>query len=131
MTETKCPFEAQTDGQSGGDRTLRHFFDDWPRSLDEADNAARSATNLSISTSDFSLKLGTSNGDDSDGRGHSGERGRPPQLNWGMAWETSRAAPMGGPLAEALRSSLSTSSPTSVLHRLQRSSASETSYVSS
>lgn len=127
MTETKCPLKAQNDCQTGtgGDRTLRHFFDDWPRS---ADNAARSATNLSIATSDFSLKLGTSNGDDSSSDG--GERGRP-QLNWGMAWETSRAAPMGGPLAEALRSSVSTSSPTSVLHQLQRSSASETSYVSS
>ncbi|KAK4419340.1 Growth-regulating factor 3 [Sesamum alatum] len=133
IVETKCPFEAQNDGQGGGGcgRTLRHFFDDWPKSLHETESA--SATNLSISmpgnpSSDFSLKLGTGNGDES--RVVSGERERP-QLNWATAWETSRVAPMGGPLAEALRSSTSTSSPTSVLHRLQKSSASETSYVSS
>ncbi|KAH6825382.1 hypothetical protein C2S53_018734 [Perilla frutescens var. hirtella] len=110
--------------QSGGDPTLRHFFDDWPRSLHQSDN---SATNLSIS-----LKLGTSNGDhESSAAQAPTDR---PQLSWGgtMPWETSRVPPMGGPLAEALRSSsLTTSSPTSVLHRLQRSSASETSYVSS
>ncbi|KAK6139988.1 hypothetical protein DH2020_026262 [Rehmannia glutinosa] len=124
--------EAQNDGRSDGGRTLRHFFDDWPRSLHETENAASSVTNLSISmpgnpSSDFSLKLGTGNGDELGGEV---ERERP-QMNWGMTWETNRTAPMGGPLAEALRSSMTTSSPTSVLHRLTRSSASETSYVSS
>ncbi|KAK6139906.1 hypothetical protein DH2020_026351 [Rehmannia glutinosa] len=132
ISETKCPFEAQNDGRSDGGRTLRHFFDDWPRLIHETDNAASSATNLSISmpgnpSSDFSLKLGTGNGDELGGEV---ERERP-QMNWGMTWETNRTAPMGGPLAEALRSSMTTSSPTSVLHRLTRSSASETSYVSS
>ncbi|KAL1549319.1 growth-regulating factor 4-like isoform X2 [Salvia divinorum] len=64
--------------QAAGDPTLRHFFDDAPRS----------ATNLSISTSDFSLKLGS--------RGEGGSR---PQINW-------ESAHRGGPLAEALKSSL-------------------------
>ncbi|KAL8516870.1 hypothetical protein ACS0TY_015214 [Phlomoides rotata] len=130
INETKCTFESQNDGHTDGGRTLRRFFDDWPRSLHETDNA----TSLSISTpgSDFSLKLGTGNGNgNGDESKSSGERDRP-QLNWGMgAWENNRVAPMGGPLAEALRSSVSTSSPTSVLHRLARSSASENSYVSS
>ncbi|KAL0374926.1 UNVERIFIED_CONTAM: Growth-regulating factor 4 [Sesamum radiatum] len=112
IVETKSPFEAQNDGQGAGGHTLRHFFDDWPKSLHETESV--SATNLSISmpgngnpSSDFSLKLGTGNGDES--RVVSGERERP-QLNWATAWETSRVAPMGGPLAEALRSSMSTSS---------------------
>ncbi|XP_011094403.1 growth-regulating factor 3 [Sesamum indicum] len=131
IVETKSPFEAQNGGQGAGGRTLRHFFDDWPKSLHETESV--SATNLSISmpgnpSSDFSLKLGTGNGDES--RVVSGERERP-QLNWATAWETGRVAPMGGPLAEALRSSMSTSSPTSVLHRLPKSSTSEASYVSS
>lgn len=131
IVETKSPFEAQNGGQGAGGRTLRHFFDDWPKSLHETESV--SATNLSISmpgnpSSDFSLKLGTGNGDES--RFVSGERERP-QLNWATAWETGRVAPMGGPLAEALRSSMSTSSPTSVLHRLPKSSTSEASYVSS
>ncbi|KAI3471846.1 hypothetical protein Pfo_028499 [Paulownia fortunei] len=138
IIETKCPFDAQNDGQTGGGRTLGHFFDDWPRQLHETDNAANSVaspTNLSISmpgnpSSDFSLKLGTGNGDESRAQVASGERDRP-QLNWGMTWEANRVAPMGGPLAEALRSSTSTSSPTSVLHRLPRISASEASYVCS
>ncbi|XP_057777812.1 growth-regulating factor 3-like isoform X2 [Salvia miltiorrhiza] len=120
IPETKCPSQPQNDA---GDPTLRHFFHDWPRSLDQAADDA--ATNLSISTSDFSLKLGSGSGD--------GGEGSRSQMNWGMAWEAAhRSAPMGGPLAEALRSSLSTSSsPTSVLHRLQRTSASHTSFVTS
>ncbi|KAL2481256.1 Growth-regulating factor 4 [Abeliophyllum distichum] len=137
VIDTKDPFEAQNNGEPGG-RTLRHFFDDWPRSLQDSDNATSSmasATNLSISiaagnpSSDFSLKLST--GDDGDDSGHqvlSGERDRL-QLNWGAHWGTNQVAPMGGPLAEALRSSTSNSSPTSVLHQLPRGSASETSYV--
>lgn len=123
MVETKSPYQPQNSGQNAGDPTLRHFFDDWPRSLHDSDNASHSATNLSISTSDFSLKLGSGNGEECRG----GEEGSRP---WGMAWE---AAHRGGPLAEALRSSMATSSssPTSVLHRLQRSYATETSYVTS
>ncbi|KAK4481159.1 hypothetical protein RD792_012040 [Penstemon davidsonii] len=131
IIETKGPFEGRNDSQSDGTRTLRRFFDDWPRSLNETD----SETNLSISmpgnpSSDFSLKLGTSNGDESSAQVMSGERERP-RLNWGATWETNPMAPMGGPLAEALRSSTAQSSPTSVLHRLPRGLVSEASYVSS
>ncbi|KAI3447490.1 hypothetical protein Pfo_004155 [Paulownia fortunei] len=137
IIETKGPFEAQNDGQPSG-RTLRRFFDDWPKPLHESDNAANSvasATNLSISmpgnpSSDFSLKLGTGNGDEPSTQVVNSERDKP-QLNWGMTWETNPVAPMGGPLAEALRSSTSSSSPTSVLHRLPRGPASEASYVTS
>ncbi|XP_047963075.1 growth-regulating factor 4-like isoform X2 [Salvia hispanica] len=63
--EIPTPFTLSLPGpetQPAGDPTLRHFFDDWPTSLD--DHAPRSATNLSIS-----LKLG------SDG-------GSTPQINW-------------------------------------------------
>ncbi|KAL0344767.1 UNVERIFIED_CONTAM: Growth-regulating factor 3 [Sesamum radiatum] len=71
ITETKAPFEAQHNGQHSG-QMLRRFFDDWPKPLDEtetASNSVASATNLSISmpgnpSSDFSLKLGTGNGDE-------------------------------------------------------------------
>ncbi|KAL3628338.1 hypothetical protein CASFOL_027384 [Castilleja foliolosa] len=141
IDETKCSsYEGPNDGQTGGNRTLRRFFDDWPRSLHEADNNASSSsvaspTNLSISmpenpSSDFSLKLGTGDGDESETHIASGQRDH--RMNWGMGWEGNRVAPMGGPLAEALRSSMSTSSPKSVLlHQLTRSSASEASYVSS
>ncbi|CAI9760619.1 unnamed protein product [Fraxinus pennsylvanica] len=134
MIETKGP---QNNGEPSG-RTLRHFFDDWPRSLQETDNATSSmasATNLSISmgtgnpSSDFSLKLSTGDDvDDSQRRVINGERERL-QLNWGAPWGTNQVAPMGGPLAEALRSSTSNSSPTSVLHQLPRGSGSEASYV--
>ncbi|KAL6514376.1 hypothetical protein OROHE_019118 [Orobanche hederae] len=138
IVETKGPFEPQNDGQSSG-RTLRHFFDDWPKPLPETDNASNySATNLSISmpenpSSDFSLKLGTGIENESNSQVvASGERDNKAQMNWGMVWENNHAAPMGGPLAEALRSSMSNSpSPTSVLHRLPRGSVSETSYVTS
>ncbi|XP_051131608.1 growth-regulating factor 3-like [Andrographis paniculata] len=126
-------FDTETEGQTASGRTLRHFFDDWPRSEDDAGGCSASATKLTMSMpSDFSLKLGTGSVEDSRAQIASGERDGP-RLNWGTPWEaTNRAAPMGGPLAEALRSSTSTSSPTSVLHRLPlKSSASETSYVSS
>ncbi|CAH9127815.1 unnamed protein product [Cuscuta epithymum] len=116
------PWEAPSDGRSSG-QTLRRFFDDWPRPLQETERAAgadaSSATNLSISfpgnaTSDFSLKLST-------GEGIS--NGRPELRN---SWGTSQvvASMGGGPLAEALRSSTSASSPTSVLHQLQQNSTS-------
>ncbi|TYJ39730.1 hypothetical protein E1A91_A04G089400v1 [Gossypium mustelinum] len=76
-----------------------------PRSLQQPDNHAESpmssATCLSISmpgnsSSDVSLKLSTGNGD---------------QLNWAAGWASYQAASMGGPLAEALRSSISNSQP--------------------
>lgn len=132
------------EGRSDG-HILRHFFDDWPRSLQEPDNAEsnassiNSATCLSISmpgkassSSDVSLKLST--GDDvEDPCPRNGNVGpHHLQLNWAGGWATSanHVASMGGPLAEALRSSITTSSPTSVLHQLPRSSASETSFIS-
>ncbi|KAK4392089.1 Growth-regulating factor 3 [Sesamum angolense] len=137
FTETKAPFEAHHNGQHSG-RMLRRFIDDWPKPLDETETAANSvasATNLSISmpgnpSSDFSLKLGTGNGDEASAQVLSGERVKP-QLNWSTAWGTNPTAPMGGPLAEALRSSIPNSSPTSVLHRLPRGLTSEASYVNS
>lgn len=120
-------FESHNDGHNtvSGGRTLRHFFDYWP--------CSDSATNLSISTpgSYFSLKLGSSDGDGSKSGGKRDRDRDRVQLNWGMTWENNRVAPMDGPLEEALRSSVSSSSPMSVLHRLARSSASENSYVSS
>ncbi|XWS66721.1 hypothetical protein CRYUN_Cryun05aG0224800 [Craigia yunnanensis] len=135
--EDKGFFEAQNevDNRSDG-HTLRHFFDDWPRSLQEPDNDGtnarpmNSATCLSISmpgnsSSDVSLKLSTGNGDQLGSR--DSERDQP-QLNWAAGWASNQVASMGGPLAEALRSS--NSSPTSVLHQMSRGSASETSYVS-
>lgn len=112
----KGPFQ---NSDNDGHKTLR-FFDDWPKSLHETNDGASSvasATNLSISmpenpSSDFSLKLGTGDG------GETSERDKPP-LNWGMTWGANPAS-MGGPLAEVLRSSTSSSSPTSVLHRNTR-----------
>jgi hypothetical protein len=137
-------FEAQTevsaDGKSDG-HILRHFFDDWPRSsLEESDttgsNASpmNSATCLSISmlensSSDVSLKLSTGIGNEPGSRDSNAEAGQP-QLNWAAGWATNQVASMGGPLAEALRSSTSNSSPTSVLHQLPRGTATEASLVS-
>ncbi|KAK4582907.1 hypothetical protein RGQ29_025893 [Quercus rubra] len=131
--------EVSADGKSDG-HVLRHFFDDWPRSLQESDNAGsnsspmNSATCLSISmpgnsSSDVSLKLSTGIGEEPGSRDSNAESEQP-QLNWASGWATNHVSSMGGPLAEALRSSTSNSSPTSVLHQLPRGSASETSFVS-
>ncbi|KAF3441703.1 hypothetical protein FNV43_RR15618 [Rhamnella rubrinervis] len=143
-TENKDLFEPNNevsgDGKSDG-HILRHFFDDWPRSLPEADSRGgsiaspmNSATSLSISipgnsSSDVSLKLSTGDGDEPGHQEGHAEREQP-QLNWAAGWAMNRMASMGGPLAEALRSSNSHSSPTSVLHQLSRGSVSETSFVS-
>lgn len=125
-TKKGPPLEAQKD-VSGG-QILRHFFDDWPRQqLQEGDNAA---TSLSISmpggggnpSSDFSLKLSTGNDYDSGTQVSNIDR-----TTWGTSHQV---ASMGGPLAEALRSSTTNSSPTSVLHQLARGSTSEASYIS-
>lgn len=104
--------------------------------MDNGASSVATPTNLSISmpgnpSSDFSLKLGTGNGDEASARDGSSEREKP-MSNWETMWGTNHpVAPMGGPLAEALRSSMSTSSPTSVLHRLPRGvPVSEASYVS-
>ncbi|OMO82099.1 Growth-regulating factor 8 [Corchorus capsularis] len=137
--EHKSLFEAPNEVKNRSDgHILRHFFDDWPRSVQEPENSRtntnpmNSSTCLSISmpgngnsSSDVSLKLSTGNGDPRDNA-----RDHQPQLNWANGWSSNPVASMGGPLAEALRSSTSNSSPTSVLHQLPRGSASETSYVS-
>ncbi|PHT71699.1 Growth-regulating factor 3 [Capsicum annuum] len=123
------PMEGQNDGGSNG-QILLHFFDDWPRQqLEENDNAGSmaSATSLSISipgnpSSDVSLKLSTGDRYNSDVRVSNVER---------STWGTNHVASMGGgPLAEALRSSMSNSSPTSVLHHLTRGNTSDASCVS-
>ncbi|XAR69714.1 hypothetical protein NMG60_11001415 [Bertholletia excelsa] len=128
-TDTRATFEAQTEvpglGQPNS-RVLRQFFDDKP---------VASSTSLSISTpgnlaSDFSLKLSTGNG---DGPGlEEGNAGRDrAQLHWAGGWGPGPVPQVGGPLGEALRSSASNSSPTSVLHQLPPpGSTSETSFVS-
>ena len=140
-TENKSLFEHQTENVSGDGRAdgrvLRHFFDDWPRSIQEPDNSATggiTSTYLSMSilghqSSDVSLKLSTGNGD-VQSRSQERERERErAQLNWAPGWGTHQSAQMGGPLAEALRSATSNSSPTSVLHQLPRGTALDTSYV--
>ncbi|XP_077241231.1 growth-regulating factor 4-like isoform X2 [Tasmannia lanceolata] len=111
-------------GSNSEGQLLRHFFDDWPSLRQEpsitSGNASQEAstTHLSISipgnsSSDFSLKLSTGDTDEpTEGRGNVGDR----QPNWG-GWGSQHEASMGGPLAEALRSPISTSSPTSVLHK--------------
>ncbi|GAB2272215.1 hypothetical protein Dimus_007036 [Dionaea muscipula] len=117
-------------GGNSDNRVLRCFFDDWPRSSDHSENisAASSSTSTPInpsSSSDF-LRLSTG-GSSSSSNGH--EPGaRPSPVNW-WGGSSSHVASVGGPLAEALRSSTG-SSPTSVLHQLQRGSVSDTSFVS-
>lgn len=129
--ESKFPFEPQNDASGDGKyngKVLRRFFDDWPRSED----TSNPATSLSISTPvansslDF-LKLSTGgggNGEDELGRRNSNSNSNPNSNVWSGE---SHVAAMGGPLAEALRSSTG-SSPTSVLGQIPRS-ASDTSYV--
>lgn len=146
--ESKTLSHAQREDSNRSDgHILRHFFDDWPRSLQDGgggggssrDNAGgnassmNSSTSLSISmpgnaSSDVSLKLATGNVDEpSPISDRNAERDHLQMNSWGAGGWSQH---MGGPLAEALRSSTSHSSPTSVLHQLPRGSASETSYVS-
>ncbi|XP_022144719.1 growth-regulating factor 4-like [Momordica charantia] len=145
------------DGKSDG-HILRHFFDDWPRSdhgrvsnnsQQQMNSASASTTSLSISisgnpsmSSDVSLKLSTGGSSDqvpggsSDGYRIVHQEGNADreqvQLNWAAGWAATQMASMGGPLAEALRSSANydSSSPTSVLHQLQRATTSEASFIS-
>ncbi|XVE96481.1 hypothetical protein REPUB_Repub02eG0225600 [Reevesia pubescens] len=136
LNHSSSKAQNEVDNRSDG-HILRHFFDDWPRSLQEPDNAGtnpsqmNSATCLSISmpgnsSSDVSLKLSTGNGDQLGSQDNQRDQ---PQLNWATGWTSNQMASMGGPLAEALRSS-SNSSPASILHQLPRGTASETGYVS-
>ncbi|KAJ8427441.1 hypothetical protein Cgig2_005285 [Carnegiea gigantea] len=122
--------------EKSSNKVLMHFFDDWPRSNNaETNNSSSmclSISNTTNSTSDF-LRLSTGNGielGERDGNGNGNEERQRGQLNWGTGWGANSAASMGmgGPLAEALRSS-SHSSPTSVLHQLPRGSDADTSYV--
>ncbi|KAJ8537676.1 hypothetical protein K7X08_014216 [Anisodus acutangulus] len=104
--EKKSPMDAQNDVSRDGNKSsgqiLRHFFDDWPRQqLQDSENA--SATSLSISmpgnpSSDVSLKLSTGDRHNCGAQVSNVER---------STWGTNPVASMGGPLAEALRSSMS------------------------
>lgn len=131
ITETKGLFRIHKDPSELGrsdNQTLRHFFDDWPRTIQEPQNTINNAslgTSLSISVpginpnSDVSLNLSTgirSETESGSGEGNS-ERERS-QLHWRTTWGGNQ---MGGPLAEAFGSSTSTSSPMSVLHQLRAS----------
>ncbi|KAK1393580.1 Growth-regulating factor [Heracleum sosnowskyi] len=110
--------EPSENNESSSSQVLRPFFDDWPRSLQESESLG---TSLSISvpgnqSSDVCLKLSTGGA-----RGNPGPEGNvkreQPQLQWSSStspWGTNQ---MGGPLAEAFRSSTTTSMPTSFLHQ--------------
>ncbi|KAI3985109.1 hypothetical protein MKX01_027195 [Papaver californicum] len=135
--------DGRTDGQ-----VLRHFFDDWPKksqhqptigSGNSADGRRTSSTCLSISiengeehhnhpkpSSDFSLKLATGvvGEEDESGKGKCRDE-RSQVMNWGGMSNSMG----GGPLAEALRSSSNSSSPTSVLHPPPQVSGSESSSI--
>lgn len=110
---------------------LQSFLDEWPKSQRENTDSINytvhpaSTTHLSISapgnqSSDFSLKLSTGI---PEKPGQDNNNGCEIQLlaqpsNKGTGWVSygHGQASVGGPLAEALRSSASTHSPTSVLH---------------
>ncbi|KAI3994745.1 hypothetical protein MKX01_017054 [Papaver californicum] len=131
--------DGRTDGQ-----VLRHFFDDWPKKsqpqpTNGGGNRRTSSTCLSISiengeehhshpkpSSDFSLKLATGVAGDEDESGKGNCRDERSQvMNWGGMSNSMG----GGPLAEALRSSSNSSSPTSVLHPPPQVSGSESSSI--
>ncbi|KAJ6699298.1 GROWTH-REGULATING FACTOR 3 [Salix purpurea] len=122
---------------------LWHFFDDWPRSVDESGNvnggsSMNSLTCLSVSmpgnspASDVSLKLSTGNNiaepepEPAPAPTPRGNTSKWAAAGWGTNITNQAVASMGGPLAEALRSSTTNSSPTSVLHQLSRPTVSET-----
>ncbi|XP_074311983.1 growth-regulating factor 3 [Silene latifolia] len=125
-SDKKSLFDTQHDSASThakSNKVLMHFFDDWPRSLHDSDNPDSNGNNLSStslsistptpgnSTSDF-LKLSTGNGDDQGNRdGYATADRDRGQISWTGAWAGNPVVSMGGPLAEALRSS-SNSSPT-------------------
>ncbi|KAG6524841.1 hypothetical protein ZIOFF_014785 [Zingiber officinale] len=109
---------------------LQRFLDEWPKSQRENDDSINyaihpaSTTHLSISvpgnhSSDFSLKLSTGNPEQPRENNNNGLEVQqlPQPSNKGSGWVSHGEATMGGPLAEALRSSTSTHSPTSVLHK--------------
>ncbi|CAO2839382.1 unnamed protein product [Amaranthus hypochondriacus] len=142
-SDRKTLFGLQHESSASGDggkssnsnKVLMHLFDDWPRSENVNGSTLPSSTSLSMSTpgnssSDF-LRLSTGNGEElgrTDGNAGT-ERGHQ-QLSWNAGgWGANQVSSMGGPLAEALRSS-SNSSPTSVLHQLRRCSAPDTNFVS-
>ncbi|KAJ4891754.1 Growth-regulating factor 3 [Raphanus sativus] len=123
----KRPYESHNgfgNNSSDGGHTLRHFFDDWPRSeADSSSSPMNSTTCLSISmpvnsSSDVSLKLSTGN-EEEEARSNNNRRDQQNMSWWSGGGSLPNHHNMGGPLAEALRSS-SSSSPTSVLHQLWR-----------
>ncbi|XP_074375227.1 growth-regulating factor 4-like [Apium graveolens] len=102
--------EMSENNKSSSNQVLRPLFDDWPRSQQESENLGAS---LSISvpgnqSSDVSLKLSTGGA-----RGNAGPEGNvkreQPQLQWGSSTSSWGTNQMGGPLAEAFRSSTTTS----------------------
>ncbi|KAJ0255265.1 Growth-regulating factor 4 [Hirschfeldia incana] len=118
-SKNKRPYEAQSgfiNGRSDDGHTLRHFFDDWPRSSDSTSiPVSSSSCHLSISmpgntSSSVSLKLSTC---DEVEEANNNEREQQESMNW---WSSEvKHHNMGGPLAEALRSA---SSSSSVLHQM-------------
>ncbi|XP_010553336.1 PREDICTED: growth-regulating factor 3 [Tarenaya hassleriana] len=128
LNNNKRPYEYSHSGfgdnTSDSGHILRSFFDDWPRGSGGGGGDATSSSTMSSATclsismpgnnpSDVSLKLSTGNGEETNGNGNNG---REHQSRWDG---THHHHQMGGPLAEALRSStVATSSPTSVLHQL-------------
>jgi len=109
-------------GNRSDGHILWHFFDDWPRSVDESDNmnagsSMNSLTCLSVSmpgnspASDVSLKLSTGNNIAEEEpepvpapipRGNTSNWAA---AGWGTKITNQVVTSMGGPLAEALRSS--------------------------
>ncbi|KAL9684851.1 hypothetical protein QQ045_022293 [Rhodiola kirilowii] len=99
---SRSPFEQNHgDGGCSDGKVLRRFFDDWPRSMAEQGSGGMNAdpTSLSMSfrNSDVSLKLSTG--------GSGNEDQKAEKDHWMSQWGQHQAGPMGGPLAEALRSS--------------------------
>lgn len=130
-TEPKGLFEAQNEVDDRPDgHILRRFFDDWPRTLQDPDNNGTNASPTKFATCLSIFVPGNSSLDVSlSKRDHHQQ----PPLNKAMGrWTASnQVASMGGPLAEALRSSsTSNSSLTSVLRQLPKGSTSEISYIS-
>ncbi|KAB5552297.1 hypothetical protein DKX38_009608 [Salix brachista] len=130
------PLPPNEAGNRSDGHTLWHF-DDWPRSVDESGNvnggsSMNSLTCLSVSmpgnspASDVSLKLSTGNNiaepepEPVPAPTPRGNTSKWAAAGWGTNITNRAVTSMGGPLAEALRSSTTNSSPTSVLHQLSR-----------
>ncbi|PIA39214.1 hypothetical protein AQUCO_02700414v1 [Aquilegia coerulea] len=134
LLEDQCDNKYSENRTDGGQ--TRHFFDDWPRSQQEPNgiNINAKPENLPAGdcqpSSDFSLKLATGNGDEQSSRDGDIGTGEHNRLSWGTEWGNHQMSSMGGPLAEALQHSASSSSPTSVLRGATHRSVSDLSGVS-